>query len=334
MATISLVGAGHIHTPGFVKKMAGHDKIDVKLVWDHDAERAKKHAEALGATVADSASAAIADADVAAVVICTETDRHEKLVLEAAEAGKDIFAEKPLGLGAADSYEMAEAIEKAGVKFQTGYFQRGNPVHLFLKDEIAKGSFGKITRMRHSNCHSGSLGGWFDTEWRWMADPKVAGCGAYGDLGTHSLDIILWLLGKAVNVTADISIVTDRYEGCDETGEGLIKFEGGAVATLAAAWVDVQNPVQLLLSGTEGHAAVCNGKLYVKSEKIEGADGSAPYEKLPAGAKAGLDLFFDAINGGDAGALVGAREAAHRSAVMEALYKASESKTWVVPDWR
>ena len=116
--------------------------------------------------------------------------------------------------------------------------------------------------------------------------------------------------------------------------EGLIKFESGAVATLAAAWVDVQNPVQLLLSGTEGHAAVCNGKLYVKSEKIEGAGGAAPYEKLPEKAKAGLDLFLDAVDGGEGMPLVGAREAAQRSAVMEALYKASETKTWVVPEWR
>lgn len=334
MATLALIGAGHIHTPGFVKKMAAAEDVQVKLVWDHQAERAKAHAEALGASVAADPESVITDSDVDAVVICSETDKHEKLVLAGAAAGKHLFVEKPLGMGAADSYRMVEAIEKAGVLFQTGYFMRGNPVHMFLKEQIAKGTFGKITRMRHSNCHSGSLGGWFDTEWRWMADPKIAGCGAYGDLGTHSLDIILWLMGKATNVTADISIVTSRYEGCDETGEGLIKFESGAVATLAGGWVDVHNPVSLVLSGTEGHACVCNGKLYLKTENIDGADGAEPFTDLPEGATAGFDLFLKAVNGAESTSLVTAREAAHRSAVMEALYKANETKTWVAPDWR
>ena len=85
-------------------------------------------------------------------------------MLAAAAAGKHMFVEKPLGMGAVDAYRMAEAIEKAGVLFQTGYFMRGNPIHLFLREQIAAGSFGKITRIRHSNCHAGSLGGWFDAD--------------------------------------------------------------------------------------------------------------------------------------------------------------------------
>ena len=43
---------------------------------------------------------------------------------------------------------MADAIEKAGVLYQTGYFQRGDAKHLFLKEQIAGGAFGKITRVR------------------------------------------------------------------------------------------------------------------------------------------------------------------------------------------
>ncbi|MCU0503671.1 MAG: Gfo/Idh/MocA family oxidoreductase, partial [Anaerolineae bacterium] len=136
------------------------------------------------------------------VVICSETDRHEPLVLAAAAAKKHIFAEKPLGLGATDAYRMAAAIKKAGVLFQTGYFQRGNPLHLFLREQIGAGAFGTITRIRHTNCHAGSLKGWFDTEWRWMADPAQAGVGGFGDLGTHSLDILLWLMGGVKDVTA------------------------------------------------------------------------------------------------------------------------------------
>ena len=109
------------------------------------------------------------------MVICSETNRYEPLVLAAAAAQKHMFVEKPLGMGAEDAYRMAEAIEAAGVLFQTGYFMRSQGIHRFLRDEIAAGHLGVVTRVRMSNVHGGSLGGWFDTDWRWMADPQIAG---------------------------------------------------------------------------------------------------------------------------------------------------------------
>ena len=231
------------------------------------------------------------------MIICSETDRHEALVREAATAKKHIFAEKPLGLGAKDSFAMAEAIEQAGVLFQTGYFMRGNLITLFLRDQIQKGSFGTITRIRHTNCHLGSLGGWFDTEWRWMADLKQAGVGAFGDLGTHSLDILMWLMGDIARVSASIKVVTGRYNNCDETSEALIEFTNGVIGTLAAGWVDVAHPVSVILNGTEGHAYVANDRLYFKSSHVEGADGSSPRTDLPAETPHAFELFLDAVGG-------------------------------------
>ena len=158
---------------------------------------------------------------IPAVVICSETNRHEQLVLPAAAAKKHMFVEKPLGFAAADAWRMARAIEEAGVLFQTGYFMRGNPAHLFLREQIKAGAFGKITRIRHSNCHAGSIGRWFDTDWRWMADLDQAGVGAFGDLGTHSLDILMWLMGDIARTTAAMDVALGNYGPTDEFGEGL-----------------------------------------------------------------------------------------------------------------
>jgi predicted dehydrogenase len=224
---------------------------------------------------------------------------------------------------------MAEAIEKAGLIFTTGYFMRTNPQHMFLKEQVASGAFGKLTRARGSNCHSGSLGGWFDTEWRWMADPKIAGVGAFGDLGTHSLDILMWVLGDVDAAIADVKVVTSRYGECDESGEALLKFKSGITGTLAAGWVDVEDPVTLLLSGTEGHAAIIRGQLYFKSKKVEGADGKEPWKKLPAAPPLPLHQFVDSIAGKTGLPLVKPREAAARVAVMEAAYKSVKTGAWV-----
>jgi predicted dehydrogenase len=327
--TVALVGAAHIHTPGFVDLVKTRNDVRVKSVWDHDADRAQKRAQDLNAAVIDDVNKIWADPEIQAVVIYSETNRHHDLVLAAAKAGKHMFVEKPLGITARESLAMAEAIEHANLLFTTGYFMRTDPKHLFLKDEIAQGHFGKITRARGSNCHSGALEGWFDKEWRWMADPKIAGIGGFGDLGTHKLDILMWLLGDVEAVTADVKIVTGRYPGCDECGEGMIQFKNGVIATLGAGWVDVEDPVQLLISGTEGHAVVVDNHLYYRSKHVPGSDSKDPYTKLPTAPRPPVHQFLDAVAGAKDQPLVKPSEAAARVVAMEALYKGAHEKKWI-----
>lgn len=329
--TVALVGGAHIHTPAFVRLMARERQdVKVKYVWDHDSARAERRSRELpGSTVVSDLARIWSDPEVVAVVICSETDRHHDLVMAAAAAKKHLFVEKPLGITARESRAMARAIEQANLLFTTGYFMRANPVHLFLKQQVDKGVFGRITRVRGSNCHSGSLGGWFDTEWRWMADPKVAGVGAFGDLGTHSLDLLMWLLGEVASVTAQIKVVTGRYGDCDETGEALLQFKNGVLGTLAAGWVDVADPVTLQISGTEGHAVVINGQLFFTCKKVEGADGRKPWTNLPPAQPAPLHQFLNAVGGQSGMPLVAPAEAAERVAVMEAAYQAARTQSWV-----
>ncbi len=327
---MALVGGAHIHTPGFITRLNKREDVHVKYVWDHNRERAQRRADDLNTQVCNDLDIIWEDKAISSVVICSETCHHKALVLEAAAAGKHMFVEKPLGMEAEDAYTMAEAIEAAGVLFQTGYFMRGQPIYRFLKAQIAEGALGTITRCQASNCHAGSLKGWFDTEWRWMADVAQAGCGAFGDLGTHMLDIMLWLLGNVGSVTARLEVATGRYGACDEYGEGMLAFAEGTIGTLAAGWVDLADPVKLLMSGTEGHATVINGQLYFLSDHVAGADGQAPWRDLPSPWPHAFELFIDAVLGKPDAPLVTPREAAYRSAVMAAMYQAAEEQTWIV----
>ena len=328
---LALVGCAHIHTPGFVKRIQTRADVAVKYVWDHQPDRAARWAAELSAQVTPDLGSILTDGDVRGLVICSETNRHEELVLPAASAKKHLFVEKPLGFTAADAWRMAHAIEAAGVLFQTGYFMRGNPAHLFLRRQIEAGSFGKITRIRHSNCHSGSLGRWFDTDWRWMADLEQAGVGAFGDLGTHSLDILMWLMGDVVRATAAMDVALGNYGPTDEFGEGLLLFANGVVGTLAAGWVDVADPITALISGTEGHAYVRNGEVFFKSTHVSGADGQQPWADLPDAWPHAFELFLDALIGKEHQPLVTAAEAAARSSAMQALYQGAAARTWVAP---
>jgi predicted dehydrogenase len=328
---VALAGCAHIHTPGFVKMLANRKDVSVKAVWDPDAQRARESAEKLSSTVVQEPQAIWRDPDIRGVVICSETKLHEQLVLPAAAAGKHLFVEKPLGFAAADAQRMADAITSAKVLFQTGYFMRGNRINRFLKRHVEQRSFGKITRVRASNCHSGALGGWFDGEWRWMADPAVAGCGAFGDLGTHVLDLLIWMHGNVREVCATLDNGTARYSGCDETGESLIRFENGVIGTLAAAWDDLADPMSMLISGTEGYAAVIAGQLFFHSKKVAGSDGTKPLTDASAlgdDLPHAFELFLDALAGRKP-TLVSPREAAYRSVVMQGMYESAQGRKWV-----
>jgi predicted dehydrogenase len=335
--TLAFVGCAHIHTSGFIKLLLGDQpNVRVKLVWDHNARRAEKRAADLGAAVAANLEQIWSDPDVAAVVICSETNRHRELILAAAAAGKHIYAEKPLGITARESMEMADAVVKANVLFTTGYFMRTIPQHLFLMQQVEHGAFGKITRIAGSNCHNGALEGWFDAkpdkpweDWRWMADPKIAGVGAFGDLGTHMLDIMMLLCGGVDSVTAQTRVVTGRYGDCDEAGEALLQFKGGVVGNLAASWVDIADPVKLQISGTQGNAAIVNGDLFFGCAKVAGADGKRPWTDLPQAPASPLQQFVNAVSGNKGMPLVPVREAAARVAVMEAAYRSARAGSTV-----
>ena len=338
MKTIAFLGVGHIHTPGFVGSLGARaDQFKVSAVWDEQKARARIAAGRLGCRAVDDYRDILGDEAVAAVIVCSETATHRELVEAAAAAGKHIFVEKPLGMGARDAYAMQRALDAAGVIFQTGHFMRSMPVYRMLKVLIEDGALGRITRIRHSNVHAGALGGifdpggrgWYDDGWLWMTDPQRSGCGGFGDLGAHSLDILMWLMGGVESVTAQVDRLLGRY-ACDEYGEGMLRFSNGAIGTLAAGWVDMLRPQPVLVSGTEGVAYVDDDKLFLKTDNLDGADGGE-WTDLPAALPHAFELFLDALNG-EAAPLISAKEAADRSAVMEAFYQAAETNTWVQPE--
>ena len=321
MQTTAFLGVAHIHTPGFIGTINKRDDVSCKYVFDHQSERAQKRATELGAQVADI-DTLLNDAEVTSVVICSETRHHLDLVTRAASAGKNIFVEKPLAISTEEANQIEAAIKKAGVEFQTGFFMRSSPANRFIKREVEAGNLGTVTRMRFTNCHQGSLAGWFDTEWRWIADKTEAGGGGFADLGAHALDIVLWCLvptcGEVVKTAATLGSATHRYGDIDEWGAGLVTFANGAVAIVEAGWVDPKYSAPVEVHGTRGQILIHGDKVFYYSELVEGADGGE-WKDLPEGAPHAFALFWDKLEGKNAD-LVSVEEAARESRVMADLY--------------
>ena len=330
MKRIAFAGVTHIHTPGFISMIKNDDQLCVTRVHDQDDSRATPVAEDMGATLS-SVEDIVSDRDVDAIVICSETVIHKALVAQLVAAGKPLFVEKPVGFSPEDSRGIADLIEQAGIVFQTGYFMRSDAANRYLKEAIAKGVFGTITNISLSTCHAGAIHGIFDSDYRWMAETATCGYGGFGDLGFHSLDIMLGLMGEVDSVIATTGVTLGKYPNIDEYGEGLLKFKDGAIGHLKAGWVSPQNPNSLEISGTEGHARITNGKLYIVSPHLEGADGERPWTDLPAALPHAFRIFLDHVQGKTDNPLIPIREASRVDIVMGAFYKSVETGTWEMP---
>ena len=328
MKKIALLGAAHIHTPGFVKKLVAREDFNILGVWDHDQPRALYNAEQMSCPVVTGVDELLGLEGLDSVVICAETNRHEYLIEQVAKAGKHCFVEKPLGMGKADPERMVIELEKAGTLFQTGYFNRSKAAYRKIRELIQAETFGQISRIRLNNCHSGLQRNIFEG-WEWLADTKQSGVGAFGDLGTHVLDLLLWFMGDLEEVTATFNQPIGRYPNCDESGEALLRFKSGVIASIAAGWVDLAQPMTAEISGTNAHAYVAEDKLYLVCDSIPNADGKSPFIDLPESLPHAFDLFLDAVQNGNGEHLVTPKEAAYRSTVMEAIYEAAETRRWI-----
>jgi 1,5-anhydro-D-fructose reductase (1,5-anhydro-D-mannitol-forming) len=330
---LGIVGCAHCHTPWIAGVLKNRPEVQVAAVWDHDRARGAGVAQPLGARVVDAPQDIWADASIDGVFLLAETDRHEALVLEGAAAKKPMFVEKPLGVSARAAWRMADALTAAGVIFHTGYRTRSEAVFVFLREQIRQGILGRVTRIRYINGHGFLLQNAFGPEHQWMTDPAQAGGGAFLDLGTHAIDSVLWLMGEQVESATSITGRGTLNYGpaCEEFGEGLMRFGSGAIGSVAAAWVDVDQPIRCTVSGTEGHAYVLNNQLFLKSRHIAGADGTQPWTALPAELPLAFDLFVNAVQGEPHSPLVTPQEAAQVCAVQEAMATGARTGTWVAP---
>ncbi|WP_214401895.1 Gfo/Idh/MocA family protein [Pseudonocardia lacus] len=343
MIRLAFVGCAHIHTRDFVERLRRRAdvesfrwRVQVAAVWDHDRARAERVAAALGPATAvrTELREVLDDPAIGSVVIASENVRHTELVAACVRAGKDVFVDKPLAVTAADAHLLADLIDGSGVTFQTGYLRRAEPAVRFLRDEVRRGNLGTVTGARVRIAHGGALDGWFDDEWRWMADPAEAGFGGFGDVATHAVDLLCWVLGDrspVARVTAAVGSLTDRRPGCDEFGEGLLVFDDGVIAAVAGSWVDPGAPVSVEVAGSHGHATFAHGELRYRSDHVDGADGRRVWTDLPPPLPHAFDLYLDALLGHPVDALVSAGEAADRVAVMEAMYAGAEQGRWVAP---
>ncbi|CAH1223500.1 Myo-inositol 2-dehydrogenase [Paenibacillus plantiphilus] len=136
----------------------------------------------------------VARDDIDLIDISAPSDVHKEIAIAAAASGKHIFCEKPLALSLADSIEMLNAAEKAGVKHMVGFNYRFAPAVQLAKKLITEGRIGQIYHFRGQFLQDWIVDPEFPLVWR--LQKEIAGSGSHGDLGAHVIDMARYLIGE------------------------------------------------------------------------------------------------------------------------------------------
>ncbi|HEX3053598.1 MAG TPA: inositol 2-dehydrogenase [Aggregatilineaceae bacterium] len=223
---VGLVGTGRIgqiHARTLAHTIAGAELV---AVTDVNREAAQACAAALGgAKVVDNYNDLLKDPTMQAVVICSSTDTHAPFIIQAAEAGKHIFCEKPIAADLSKIDAALDAVERAGVKLMIAFNRRFDANHQRLKQAIEGGEIGTPHRLHIIS--------------RDPAPPpieyiKVSG-GLFFDMTIHDFDMARFLLGDVDEVYAAGGVLVDPRigeAGDIDTAVITLKFKNGAIGTI------------------------------------------------------------------------------------------------------
>lgn len=184
----------------------------------------------------------VADPDIHVFDNGGPNDAHAEPTIAAAQAGKHVFCEKPLGRTAAEAKMMLDAVEAAGVKHMVAHNYRFVPALVQARKLIESGALGRIFHFRAVYLQEWIIDPEFPRVWR--LDKEASGSGALGDLGSHIIDLARFLIGEPRRVMAMTKTFIDERPLPDGSGRGkvdvddafvsLLEFENGAIGTVEA----------------------------------------------------------------------------------------------------
>lgn len=146
----------------------------------------------------------IADPNVDIVSVAAPNSLHREIAIAVAEAGKHLWIEKPVGLNAAEARDVASAVAEAGIIDAVGFNYRTVPAVTKARTLIASGAIGEVTHARVSllTDYAAHPGGVLS----WRFEREQGGYGILGDLASHGVDLLRYLLGDFRELVADTAI--------------------------------------------------------------------------------------------------------------------------------
>jgi predicted dehydrogenase len=201
---------------------------------------------------------------------------HTEPSIAAAQAGKHVVCEKPLGLTADDSFDAWQRVDATGVKHMCAFNYRFVPAVRLARDLIAAGELGEILHFRCAYLQDWLVDPSVANLWR--LDKSIAGSGALGDLGAHVIDVARYLVDEVATVSGTLRTFNPVRDGVevdvDDAFAATVEFDCGALGTIEASrfCAGRKNGMRFEVNGTAGSIAF-NMERLNELEISEGTQG-------------------------------------------------------------
>ncbi len=268
---LGIIGAGgmvNYHIPGFLSAGA-----EIVAIADYNLAAAEKVGARYGVTklYKDAAAMLSGCPDIDAVSVILPNKFHCPVAIQALQAGKHVFCEKPPALNAAEALEMKAAAEKAGKTLMFNFNNRARPESQAIMDYVRAGSVGRINSAQAKWIRRAGIpgfGGWFTNQ-------ALSGGGPLIDL-LHMVDLAYYFMGcpepefvlaatfndfitdKSFKGPWGIPDVADGVTDVENAAHGFVKFKTGQVLSFQASWAEMieREEVSVLFQGQQAGGMV------------------------------------------------------------------------------
>lgn len=347
---VGIIGCGAIAVEKHLPSLQKIKEVEVVAFCNRNNEKAEMAAKDFG--TADSKiysdyKEMLKDETIDVVHVCTPNSSHGEIAIAALESGKHVMCEKPMAKTAAEAKRMLAAAKNSGKKLTIGYNNRFRPDSQYLHKAASRGDLGEIYYAKAHAIRRRAV-----PTWGVFLDEEKQGGGPLIDIGTHALDLTLWMmdnyqpesvmgsvfhkLGKKKHAANAFGSWDPEEFTVEDSAFGFIKMKNGATIVLESSWalnsLDVDE-AKCSLSGTNGGADMKDGlrihgedlgKLYTTNVELD-PGGVAFFEgETESEADLEMRLWIESILN-DTDPVVKPEEAFVVTQILEAIYESAKT---------
>ncbi len=318
-----------------------------KLVacYNRSSEKADAFANEFGCDAYTNLATMLSRNDIHVVSICTPSGAHMEPAIQAAQAGKHVLVEKPLEVTLKRCDKLIQACETAGVQLGTIFPSRFHGSAQLLKQAIDQGRFGTIAL-------ADAYVKWYRTQayydsGAWRGTWELDGGGALMNQAIHSVDLLLWLMGPVVEVTAMSATRAHERIEVEDCAVATLRFANGALGVIEATTAAYPGSLKKIeIRGSEGSAVLEEESLiqweFAKMTKRDAQIRESMLDKTKTGGGAAdpaaighhahRALFFDFLKAVKAGtpSLIEGSEGRKAVELILAIYQSAQTRKSVV----
>lgn len=348
---VGIIGCGGIAHGKHLPALKAVKDLEIVAFCDIILEKAEEAKEKYGtpdAKVYTDYKELLKDPEIETVHVCTPNREHSFITIDALHAGKHVLCEKPMAKTYAEAKAMVEAAKETGKVLSIGYQNRYRPDSRYMKACCENGELGDIYFAKAHALRRRAV-----PTWGVFLNEEEQGGGPLIDIGTHALDLTLWMMdnykpkmvvGSVYKKLGDQKNTGNAWGDWDpekftveDSAFGYVVMENGATIVLESSWaLNIRNAQEAActLCGTKAGADMDNGKLFVNGVKygkqfIEepsmNGGGVAFYDGASDKAEElEQQVFYNAVrNGGEL--VVKPEQALVVTQILEAIYESAST---------